>query len=143
MGLWRLFAKGVVVVVVVVAGLAGVVVVGWLSGVEVVGEGEVVVEVLVVGVVGEEVVGGGVVVVVVLVVVFLVIGVEAGDEGVAELVVLWWPWCLCQCARANAWRCLLVHGVFFLFFCCFLLLLFLFFLLGAWVGLWMGPSTMI
>ena len=92
MGLRRLFVMGLVVVVVVDVGLAGFVVVGWLSGVEVVGEGEVVVEVLVVGVVGGDVVGGEVVVVMVLVVVFLVFEVEAGDEVMAALVVLfWWP----------------------------------------------------
>ena len=107
---------------------AGVEVVDCLLGVVVVGEEEVVVGELVVGVVGEDVVDGKVVVVVVFVVVFLVIGVEVEDGEMAVLVASWWPWCSFQWARAKAWRCLLVHGVFFLFLL-FLLLLFLFLLL--------------
>ena len=68
-------------------------------------------------VVETEVVGDGVVVVVVFEVVFLVIGVEKGDEGVAVLVALLsWPRCLEQWVRAVAWCCVLAHGVFILIF---------------------------
>ena len=95
-------------------------------------------------VVEAEVVGDGVVVVVVFEVVFLVIGVEKGDEGVAVLVALLsWPRCLEQWVRAVAWCCVLAHGVFILIFL-FSLLLLILLLVGRCAdgtGGWQGPST--
>ena len=40
--------------------------------------------------------------------------------GLGALLPLLLPWCLCQCARANLWRCLFVHGfgLLRLGFCC-------------------------